>query len=350
MYKKSIRRLNSLNVENKISKYVIVPSMKEYEAKAIEAMGWSHAQYMLHLLKARVKCGCNSWEYMLSRMYEYPEEKLGMFVTTFMKDMMVTRYIDWENRSYKAFKDKQEFYRLFKDFIHRDWFVSDELDEETFLKRISTWGNALVYKPEEALKGIGIRKFTINESEEQNREVYKEIASSPRALIEQCIVQHETLAAFYPGAVSSIRIVTLRHGDDVSFLAGMFRTGKSGVVDNWSQGGVCAGVDMETGEIRTRGLLHNGDLVDTHPATGVVFKGTMIPYWDKVREECTKAAKVVENNPLVGWDVTVSPEGEVVFIEGNHSPGVIGMQAVQSADLGLGLEERYRPFLYFDEK
>ena len=349
LYKKPIKKLKTLDIRGEEKDDISVASMEAYEEKAVAAKGWNHSQYLLDLFKARVLCGCNSWEYMLSRIYNYSDEDKGHFLTTFMKEMMVTRYIDWENKGYLNFKDKTTFNTLFKDFTHRDWFILDDLNEEEFLERISTWGPYLVYKPENAMKGRGIQKFAINESLEQNREVYKTLHEMGEAIIEKCIVQHDVMASFYPGAIDSIRIVTMRTDDHVDFLVGMFRTGRDGVVDNWSAGGVCAGIDLETGLIRTEGLLHSGDLVECHPVTGTKFRGTYLPYWDRVREECTKAAKVVENSRMVGWDITITPDGEVVFIEGNHSPGVIGIQAAHSASEGILLEEKYRPFLYFEK-
>lgn len=49
--------------------------------------------------------------------------------------------------------------------------------------------------------------------------------------------------------------------------------------------------------------------------------GKVIPYWDKIIEMIKRAALVIPEVRLVGWDVAITSNG-VQIIEGNHNPGI----------------------------
>ena len=99
------------------------------------------------------------------------------------------------------------------------------------------------------------------------------------------------------------------------------RVGAGGpVVDNLVAGGLRANIDIESGVVDSDGLFIDGTRATHHPDTGVKFKGTQIPQWDKVTEVCLKAASMVSQSIVAGWDIAITANGEVEIIEVNSLP------------------------------
>ena len=94
------------------------------------------------------------------------------------------------------------------------------------------------------------------------------------------------------------------------------------VVDNFCAGGICYPIDENTGIIYGSG---NDRTFTTeyliHPGTDIIMIGKVIPYWDKIIEMIKRAALVIPEVRLVGWDVAITSNG-VQIIEGNHNPGI----------------------------
>lgn len=129
----------------------------------------------------------------------------------------------------------------------------------------------------------------------------------------------------YPAAANTIRALTLRTDDGIVLPAAVHRIGthRSGVLDNFSQNGLSASIDPESGElsaaaerIPARGLRWH----ETHPDTGHRIAGATVPGWQQIRDELRRVA--AEATPLnyVGWDLIVTEPGEFTIIEGNSHP------------------------------
>ncbi|HMQ92408.1 MAG TPA: sugar-transfer associated ATP-grasp domain-containing protein [Amaricoccus sp.] len=158
-------------------------------------------------------------------------------------------------------------------------------------------------------------------------------------LVQGFIDQHPAVAAFNPGSVNTVRIITFRGlTGEVTIDAAFLRTGRAGAqMDNWSQGGLVADVDLATGAVtRAFGSLkHEAPRrVATHPDSGVAFEGFVLPDWPRALEACRKAARVFSGVRWVGWDVAMTPAGPVI-VEGN-SDWSIATQLVNGAYLGPG--------------
>ena len=70
-------------------------------------------------------------------------------------------------------------------------------------------------------------------------------------------------------------------------------TKQSSPADNWTQGGISALIDIETGRIR-KGVIYprNGKKVflEKHPETGARIEGQLIPNWNKIKEKILNAS------------------------------------------------------------
>ena len=77
-----------------------------------------------------------------------------------------------------------------------------------------------------------------------------------------------------------------------------------------------AAIDKKSGVITSGGYNYFGDVVETHPVSGLVFEGTQLPEWDKLLEMLTEAALEFPSLRYIGWDVAYSKNGWCI-IEGN---------------------------------
>ena len=153
-------------------------------------------------------------------------------------------------------------------------------------------------------------------------------------LVEEVVVQDDTMAMLSSGSVNTIRVITILNGDKVSFVAGCVRMGQGGnVVDNFNSGGISSMLDVNTGTLMTDGYDKFRSNFVKHPDTGTVIKGFKIPMWDEARAMVAEAAKEVPQIRYVGWDVAISKEKCPLLIEGNSYPG---QDVTQYPKLNLG--------------
>jgi len=141
-------------------------------------------------------------------------------------------------------------------------------------------------------------------------------------------VQHPEMAALFPGTTNTLRVLVLRDPRSgkpfVGAAALRVGTRASGVIDNFSRGGLSFPIDPPSGVVG-RGVrrLPSGHVepVDVHPDTGLRITGRTVPLWGEVLA-CTLGAFVhLPFLRYVGWDIAVGPEGPIV-IEGNSYSGV----------------------------
>ncbi len=149
-------------------------------------------------------------------------------------------------------------------------------------------------------------------------------------LVEELLEQHEEMNKINPYTLNSIRIITLLSRDgSVEVLAAMLKTNSTNEpMDNFSQGGIVIGVDVNTGQLKKYGIMQypQGKIFTEHPLTKTKFSDFQIPFWQEVRQTAEKAQTVFHQVKSVGWDIAVTPKGPVI-IEGNQDWGTNGIQA-----------------------
>jgi hypothetical protein len=138
--------------------------------------------------------------------------------------------------------------------------------------------------------------------------------------------QHAYAEAIFPSALNTIRLLMLR--DDEGAFAGAathrFGSEATGVTDNFSRGGLVAGIDLQTGRLARALAVGPGNaLVEhaTHPDTGQRIEGVVVPGWPRLLELAAELGEAFPYLIYVGWDIAVT-EGGPVVIEGNSHPSL----------------------------
>jgi alpha-L-glutamate ligase-like protein len=138
-----------------------------------------------------------------------------------------------------------------------------------------------------------------------------------KAIIEYCINNHELFQSIYPNGIPDIRIIAYQD----QLIMGMIRipTDKSDGKGNLHQGALGVALDITTGII---GKGFDGkNHISTHPDSGVNFEGLQIPYWIKILDIATRAAKSLPLKYL-GLDIVIDFDLGPLIIEVNARPGL----------------------------
>lgn len=211
------------------------------------------------------------------------------------------------------------------------------LDEEVpvVLKPLFGAGGKGVYVVAPADAPDARDEYRVNGEAYSRSEFASLVGELEEYVVQEYVEQSAFMEELYPNSANTVRFVTMwDYAADEPFVAWVHvRIGspRSAPLDNISQGGLQAGVDVETGE-----LLYAADIADkrppvgvdryeTHPATGARIVGRTIPDWDDLVANVRRMAGELPQCPYLGWDVLPTDDGFRV-VEINASPGMLNTQ------------------------
>jgi hypothetical protein len=195
------------------------------------------------------------------------------------------------------------------------------------LKGTKGWGGADVTVLEHLDGDVGLGGTRVSREEAR-----REIASRKEHVLMEYVEQAAYAREIFPDSANSIRMLTMVDVDTGEpFLArAVHRFGSSSTkrMDNFTQGGMCAMVDPETGRLGTGiRVLPSGrpEAIDNHPDTGARITGVAVRDWPRVLRRVLEVAAEHPYLPYVGWDVVVTEDG-VRLLEGNANSGTDVLQ------------------------
>lgn len=135
-------------------------------------------------------------------------------------------------------------------------------------------------------------------------------------IIQAIISQHDKLEKIHPGSVNSIRVASLLLDDGVHILSSCLRMGAGDSrVDNHHAGGMSVGINPD-GSLQKYAYYLDGRKTEVHPS-GFRFQGFKVPAFEKALELVHIAHPLIAHFRLVGWDIAVDENEDVVLIECN---------------------------------
>ncbi len=159
------------------------------------------------------------------------------------------------------------------------------------------------------------------------------LAGLENYLVCEFVEQADYANELFPDTANTLRVLTMydeRAGEAfVPIAIHRIGTRDSVPVDNFSNGGLSAQIDRETGALSAGAEYPHDGIVgwhETHPETGARIEGTEIPGWADIRDRLLEIAEALSHVPYVGWDLVVTGEGEFQIIEANSYPGVASLQ------------------------
>lgn len=213
----------------------------------------------------------------------------------------------------------------------------DQISLQQFLQTRLKVDEKVFVKPLHGAEGRSVRSirrsatgFRMNGEEVSIAEIRSWIEGGRRPMLfELGIEQHTDQAALNPSATNTLRVLTMpdvSNGKRPFIAAAVQRIGTelSGHVDNWTQGGLSAEVDIDSGRLSRAGQLPDGRTpkwFSQHPDSGEQIEGASVPFWEETRNLVLEAANRLSFMEYVGWDIIISPTGPVI-LEGNVNSGM----------------------------
>lgn len=266
--------------------------------------------------KAYRVCRAIPLEFFLWGLEGATKEKMKSFVTLkYMFEVMIKRV---GLNHYAEVEDKFVFAQLAAPYFHRSVVpVRNEGDWESF-KNAVLQGKRMIFKSSYKSCGKGVFVKEI-QSESEARETFDDLLRhGANWVVEDCIVQCQSMAEWNSSSVNTIRISSCLVNGKFNMFTSCFRIGRQGaIVDNAGSGGVACNVDSATGLVITDGVDEYGNHFTEHPDSHKVFKGYQVPRWDeavKMVEEMHRT--ILPNHCYIGWDLALTENGWVL-IEAN---------------------------------
>ena len=228
--------------------------------------------------------------------------------------------------------DKYDFYSKLSDLFEREIILVPQQGEETFLNFVKKH-HTVILKPNRGSCGRGIRIIKY-ENDEQVLQIFRQLDED--TVCEEIIHQHEALDKINPNSVNTIRVVSIRHDEEnIEIVSATLKSSaqRGSIVDNLSDTGIVARIDVETGIVESFGFDLYRKRYTYHPITGEQIIGFRIPNWDIVVNLVKQSHSRLEENPIVGFDIAVTEKGADI-VEGNSAPGPNIMQIMDLVPRG----------------
>jgi len=224
-----------------------------------------------------------------------------------------------DRSTYPVFEDKIKMLEMFESFVSRDW-IDVRTATAGEVERFCTRHPVIFAKVVDSFGGQGIDRFVTADIADR-RAFIERCIERRQYLLEEAIEQHPKMAALNPSSINTLRMCTVMVEGTPKLVYAMLRIGTDGsFVDNATSGGIYTWVDPD-GVLRYPCTSDKTCLYyDTHPVTGVEFKGFAIPRYDECVDFVLRMAASAPRMGYVGWDVAITPEGPT-FVEVNNIPG-----------------------------
>lgn len=142
------------------------------------------------------------------------------------------------------------------------------------------------------------------------------ISANGDFLVEQYFEQHPEIKKFNPSSVNTLRIMVYQPDGEAPRCLGVFiKFGREGsIVDNGSQGGLLAKIDMVTSTMHAGTYAFTRDYCfKHHPDTGVLIEGATVPLLAEAIALAGEAIQVFPGINYGGIDVAIGVDGPVVL-------------------------------------
>lgn len=248
--------------------------------------------------------------------------------------------------------DKRDLVKKYLPYMHRKIILDTSdmnfLEFKKFVKDIDSF----FYKPFDGDGGTGIQKYICKNFETSN--LYEIIKKLKPGLLEETIKQHKEMNRLNPEAVSTLRVTIFKHKNGPKIIFSTLRTSskKGSVVDNAASGGCFANVDIEKGEVCRNAYSEciafktltkecipflSSEGIESHPLTGVRFKGFKIPFYKEALEMVLEMSNNIDfyGRRLIGFDVAITNEGPVIVEVNANRPDITDLLQTACKDIPM---------------
>ncbi len=232
----------------------------------------------------------------------------------------------------RQLEDKYRLYQRLKSYYLRDVIEVKDMSDLEIFSEFCSKHNEFVVKPADYAFGIGVHKVSMNEYNNDPEYALNSILGEGLALqarhpsrvnkmvLEEVIVQDESLAVLHRSSVNAVRATAVRGKDGkIHIYHPWIKVGiKGAFVASAALDGFDAEIDPETGIVISDGHQENGSIFVNHPDSGIRIKGFKIPKWKEMVAFVDQLMNELSEFGYIGWDLVLTPKGWCVM-EGNYS-------------------------------
>ncbi len=169
-------------------------------------------------------------------------------------------------------------------------------------------------------------------SREEFSKIIKKISSG---LAQKLLVQGSFENKLFANSVNTIRMITMQKKDSFEHevVAAIQRIGtnRTNGVDNFSQGGGTALIDIDSGVMSAMTCIDSFDkdgnrvFYSQHPDSGAQIEGVAIPNWSEVKAEIIDITRRLPLFKFIAWDIMLKDNG-IAVIETNMKASLRSFQ------------------------
>ncbi len=164
-------------------------------------------------------------------------------------------------------------------------------------------------------------------------------------MFQERLEPHPELRALTGNRIGTIRVYTIwgDQGPEVFRVCWKVPAGANMADNFWRNGNMLAALDETTGTVKRviRGTGPRQVEVENHPDTGARLVGATIPNFKDILDLSLWGARVLNEVPLIGWDIAMTDRG-AVLVEANNTPD---FRLVQMAERRGVYDDRMTAFL-----
>lgn len=301
-----------------------------------------------HFLR-KIKLLTNGFTSEKYDLYDFKNKDMNKYLSDFQR--MNTVKI---NRPYSILlNDKQLFEQLFEsekivpkvygEINSDNYYLNDKkvsIEEvinlmkkkrEVIVKKVSGGGGKGIYRV-----SYSANVFFIDNKKMTKTKLIEFLEKIKNSLITEHLKQADYANKIFPGTINTIRVLVMRDPSTkepfIATAVHKFGSKKTEPVDNVSNGGITALVNLETGVLE-KSALHSQNnkkikWKKLHPDTNEMIEGSQISHWNEIKKEVLLITNKFKQIQYVGWDVVVTKEGFKI-IEGNNYSDVNILQIHQ---------------------
>ena len=224
--------------------------------------------------------------------------------------------------------------------MHGHFYREDqEISRDEAIEAVRNYSGEMMIKPTvETCNGDGVDQITDTSAESLNALFSR---YDINFIVQEKARQHPELQRVNPTSLNSMRLYTYRTLEgkcEFLYPYSMLRFGGKGAVkDNTSKGGGTCLIDRD-GHVDDRVFrFKHMEISSLKRETGV--ENLVVPCYHKVIDTLLAMHSKLPYFDYVGWDVTVDPDGEPLFIEFNLVPAIEGPQLMAGPMFAEHLDE-----------